>query len=117
MFIAFMGSTSRAGICMACLKLTTLGRTSDFTLLFIIPRAVLLSSIQPEAETLDFSTTHFREIFRKSSHQVNTIKGSVVKQSDNDDDVEGRSQKVLFQSNMRVFLQYSVISIKLSELS
>ena len=26
MFITFMGSTSRAGICMACLKLTTLGR-------------------------------------------------------------------------------------------
>ena len=26
-----------------------------FTLLFIIPRTVLLSSIQPEAETLDFS--------------------------------------------------------------
>ena len=26
------------------------------TLLFIIPRIVLLSSIQPEAETLDFST-------------------------------------------------------------
>ena len=28
-----------------------------FTLLFIIPRTVLLSSIQPEAESLDFSTT------------------------------------------------------------
>ena len=26
MFIAFTGSTSRAGICVACLKLTTLGR-------------------------------------------------------------------------------------------
>ena len=26
MFITFMGSTSRAGICVACLKLTTLGR-------------------------------------------------------------------------------------------
>ena len=26
MFIAFVGSTSRAGICVACLKLTTLGR-------------------------------------------------------------------------------------------
>ena len=25
-FIVFMGSTSRAGICVACLKLTTLGR-------------------------------------------------------------------------------------------
>ena len=34
-------------------------------------------------------------------------KGNVVKQSGND--VEGcRSQKVLFQPNMRVFLQYSV---------
>ena len=51
--------------------------------------------------------THFREIFRKSSHHVNTNKGSVVKQSGND--VEGcRSQKVLFQPNRRVFLQYSV---------
>ena len=38
---------------------------------------------------------------------MNTNKGSVVKQSGND--VEGcRSQKVLFQLNMRVFLQYSV---------
>ena len=82
-----------------------------FQLLFTIPRTVLLSSIQPEAETLDFSTTHFREIFRKSSHGVNTNKGSVVKQSGND--VEGcRSQKVLLQSNMRVFLQYSVKSHK-----
>ena len=26
MFITFVGSTSRAGICVACLKLTTLGR-------------------------------------------------------------------------------------------
>ena len=30
------------------------------TLLFIIPRIVLLSSIQPEAETLDFSTHALR---------------------------------------------------------
>ena len=38
---------------------------------------------------------------------MNTNKGSVVKQSSND--VEGcRSQKILFQSNMREFLQYSV---------
>ena len=49
----------------------------------------------------------FREIFRKSSHHVNTNKGSIVKQSGND--VEGcRSQEILFQPNMRVFLQYSV---------
>ena len=80
----------------------------SITLLFIIPRTVLLSSIQPEAETLTSQPAHFREIFRKSSHQVNTNKGSVVKQSDND--VEGcPSQKVLFQPNMRGFLQYSVI--------
>ena len=58
-----------------------------FTLLFIIPRTVLLSFIQPKAETLDFSTTHFREIFRKSTIHVKTSKGSVVKQSGND--VEG----------------------------
>ena len=46
-------------------------------------------------------------IFRKSSHHVNTNKGSVVKQSCND--VKGcLSEKVLFQPNMRVFLQYSV---------
>ena len=51
--------------------------------------------------------SHFREIFRNSSHHVNTNKGSVVKQSGND--VEGcRSEKVLFQPSMRVFLQYSV---------
>ena len=38
---------------------------------------------------------------------MNANKGSVVTQSGND--VEGcRSQKVLFQPNMRVFLQYSV---------
>ena len=77
------------------------------TLLFIIPRTVLLSSLQPEAETLDSSTMHFREVFRKSSHHVNTNKGGVVTQSGND--VEGcRSQKVLFQPNMCVFLQYNV---------
>ena len=51
--------------------------------------------------------THFREIFRKFSHHANTDKGGIVKQSSND--VEGyRSQKVLFQPNVRVFLQYSV---------
>ena len=50
---------------------------------------------------------HFREIFRKSSHHVKTNKGSIFRQSDND--VEGyRSQKVLFQPNVGVFLQYSV---------
>ena len=50
---------------------------------------------------------YFQEIFRKSSHHVNTNKGSVVKQSGTD--VKGcRSQKVLCQPNMRVFLQYSV---------
>ena len=39
---------------------------------------------------------------------MNTNKGSIVKQSGND--VEGcRSEKVLVQPNMRVFLQYSVI--------
>ena len=38
---------------------------------------------------------------------MNTNKGSIVKQSGND--VEGwRSEKVLVQPNMRVFLQYSV---------
>ena len=38
---------------------------------------------------------------------MNTNKGSVVKQSGND--VEGyRPQKVLFQTNVRVILQYSV---------
>ena len=38
---------------------------------------------------------------------MNTNKDSVVKQSGND--AEGcRSQKILFQPNMRVFLQYSV---------
>ena len=54
-----------------------------------------------------FQPTHFWEVFRKPSHHVSTKKGNVVKQSGND--VEGcRSQKVLFQPNMRVFLQYSV---------
>ena len=38
---------------------------------------------------------------------MNTNKGGIVKQSGND--VEGcRSEKVLVQPNMRVFLQYSV---------
>ena len=45
---------------------------------------------------------------------MNTNKGSIVKQSDND--VEGcRSEKVLFQPNMRVFLQYSVMYAKSSK--
>ena len=56
-------------------------------LLFLIPCTVLLSSIQPEAESLSFSTTHFREIFRKSSHHVNTKKGGVTNHFGND--VEG----------------------------
>ena len=56
--------------------------------------------------------THFLEIFTKTFHQVNTNKGSVVKQSG--DDVEScRSQEVLFQPNMRVFPQYSVSYIAL----
>ena len=54
---------------------------------------------------------HFLEIFRKSSHHVNTNKGSVVKQSGND--VEGyRHEQILFQLNMRVILQYSVKFIR-----
>ena len=74
---------------------------------FIIPPIVLLSSIQPEAETLDFSThalpRNLLKIFQPHEH-----KGSIVKQPGND--VEGcRSEKVLVQPNMRVFLQYSVI--------
>ena len=57
--------------------------------------------------------THFQEIFRKSSYHVNTNKGCVVKQSGND--VEGwRSQKVLFQPNMRVFLHCSVMLRKVT---
>ena len=77
-----------------------------FTLPFIIPRTVLLSSIQPEAETLYFST-HALPRNLKYSHHVNTNKGSVVKQSGSG--VEGyRSQKVLFQPNVLVFLRYSV---------
>ena len=38
---------------------------------------------------------------------MNTSKGSVIKQSGNNVEDCG-SQKVLFQPNMRVFLQYSV---------
>ena len=68
----------------------------NLTLLFIIPRIVLLSSIQPEAEILE-----------KSFENLPTNKGSTVKQSGNY--VEGcRSEKVMVQPNMRVFLQYSV---------
>ena len=41
---------------------------------------------------------------------MNTNKGGIVKQSGND--VEGyRSQKVLFQPSVRVFLQYSVRAV------
>ena len=80
---------------------------AKITLLFIIPRTLLLPSIQPEAETLDFSTHALPKIFRKSSHHVNTNKGGIVKQSGND--VEGyRSQMVLFEPNVRAFVQYSV---------
>ena len=47
---------------------------------------------------------------------MNTNKDSVVKQSGND--VEGcRSQKVLFQPNMRVFLQYSENAFFFSEIA
>ena len=54
-------------------------------LLFIIPLTVLLSSItdlklKPSAS----QPTYYREIFRNSSHHLNTNKGSVVKQSGND---------------------------------
>ena len=76
----------------------------SFTLLFVIPRTVLLVFIQPEAETSTSRPTHFREILRKSFHHMNTNKGGIVKQSGND--VEGyRSQKVLFQPSVLVFLQ------------
>ena len=61
-----------------------------------------MSSIQPEAETLDLSTDALPRNLQKSSHHVNINKGSVVKQSGND--VEScRSEKVLFQPNMRAF--------------
>ena len=44
---------------------------------------------------------------------MNTNKGSIVKKSGND--VEGcRSEKILVQPNMRVFLQYSVNSSSLT---
>ena len=49
----------------------------DYTSFQNFPRSAL-SSIQPKAET---STTHFREIFGKSFHNVNRNRGSVVKQS------------------------------------
>ena len=66
-----------------------------------------MAFIQPEAETLDFSTHALRDIFEKSFHHMNTNKVGNVKQSGND--VEGyRSQNVLFQPSVRVFLQYSV---------
>ena len=66
-------------------------------------------SIQPELKLKPrLSTLALLRIFRKSSHHVNTNNSSVVKQSA--DDVEGcLSQKVLFQPNMRAFLQYSVM--------
>ena len=68
-----------------------------FTLLFIIPRIVLLSSIQPELKPSTSLPTHFREVFRKSSHHVNTNKGSISKQSGND--VEGcRLKRFCFNS-------------------
>ena len=64
---------------------------------------VLLSSIQPEAETLDFPPLEHKQ--RQHCH---------VKQSGND--VEGcRSKKVLVQPNMSVFLQYSVKGLALEK--
>ena len=45
-----------------CLSQIFFRNISSYTSL-IISRIVPLSSIQPKAETLDFSTTHFREIF------------------------------------------------------
>ena len=46
---------------------------------------------------------------QKSSHHVNTKKDGIVKQSGND--VEGyRSKMVLFQPNVCIFLQHSVIN-------
>ena len=86
---------------------------SLLTILFIIPRTVLLSSVQPKVETLDFSTHALSRNLRKSSHHVNTNRDSVVKQSGNDIE-RCRSQKVLFQPNMRVFLQYNVNTLFLS---
>ena len=66
-------------------------------------------SFNLKLKPLTSRTTHFREIFRKSFHHMNTNKGGIVKQSGND--AEGYlSQKVLFQPNVRVFLQYSVNS-------
>ena len=77
------------------------------TLLFIIPRTVLLSLIQPEAETLDFSThalpRNLQKIFPPREHKQRQRCLATG------NDVEGcRSQKVFFQPNIRVFLQYSV---------
>ena len=66
-----------------------------------------LSSIQPKAGNPDFSTHAVPRNFRKSSHHVNTNKGSVVKQYGTDGE-RYRSQKILFQPNVRVILQYSV---------
>ena len=67
----------------------------------VLPTSSLGQKLNEPIEELE------NEIFGKSSHHVNTNKGSVVTQSGND--VEAcRSQKVLFQPNLRVFLQYSV---------
>ena len=88
-----------------------LKKTSSFmfTRLFIIPRTVLLSSIQPEPETLDFSAHGSPRNLWKSSHHVNTNKGSIDKLSGND--VEGcPSQKVLFISTQHAHI--SVIQCK-----
>ena len=95
--IASFGQSRHSCLCSSIFRLTTLVliKLEAITLLFIITRTVLLSSIQPEAETSTAQPTHFREIFRKSSHYVNTKKGSVVKQSGNDVD-DCRSQKVCF---------------------
>ena len=82
---------------------------SNITLLFVIPCIVLFNlKLKPSTS----QPTHFREIFLRSSHHMNTNKGSIVKQSGND--VEGcQSEKVLFQPSKYIFLQYSVMILAL----
>ena len=84
------------------------------TLLFIVPSTVVViySTRSSNPQLLNPCTSE------KSSENLSTkwtqrqSKGSVVKQSGND--VEGcRFEKVLFQSNMRLFQQYSVNKILL----
>ena len=72
-------------------------------------------SEQVQAEAIVFENNHYTS-FHNSAHsrlpnprtsEKSFENGSIVKQSGND--VEGcRSEKVLVQPNMRVFLQYSV---------